>query len=112
VGNQQNVLTNMGPTVTEHWNGSAWTISSSFSPNSVLTSVAAIGSADVWAVDGSGLMQTQHWNGSAWSIIATPNPPVGSGLNGVAAVSSGNLWAVGWNDDSNGHITPLIEHFS
>jgi hypothetical protein len=112
VGNQQNPLTNAGSTITEHWNGSAWSISSSFSRNSVLTSVAAPGSADVWAVDGSGLMQTQHWDGSAWSIIATPNPPVGSGLNGVAAVSSGNLWAVGWNDDSNGHFTPLIEHFS
>jgi len=112
VGNQQNPLTNAGSTITEHWNGSAWTISSSFSRNSFLTSVAAPGSADVWAVDGSGLMQTQHWDGSAWSIIPTPNPPVGSGLNEVAAVSSGNLWAVGCNDDANGHITPLIEHFS
>ena len=107
VGDQQNPLTNAGSTITEHWNGSAWSISSSFSRNSFLTSVAAPGSADVWAVDGSGLMQTQHWDGSAWSIIATPNPPVGSGLNGVAAVSSGNLWAVGWNGN-----TTLIEHFS
>src|SRR6266699_2104596 len=77
VGDQQNPLTNAGSTITEHWNGSAWSISSSFSRNSFLTSVAAPGSADVWAVDGSGLMQTQHWDGSAWSIIPTANPPGG-----------------------------------
>ena len=107
VGDQQNPLTNAGSTITEHWDGTAWTISSSFSRNSYLPSVTATGSADVWAVDGSGLMQTQHWDGSAWSIISTPNPPPGSGLLGVAAVSSGNIWAVGWNGN-----TTLIEHFT
>jgi len=58
-------------------------------------------------VDGSGLMQTQHWDGSAWSIVSTPNPAPGSGLLGLAAVSSANIWAVGWNGG-----TTLIEHFS
>jgi hypothetical protein len=107
VGDQKNPLNNIGSTVTEHWNGTAWMVSSSFSPNSVLESVTATGSTDVWAVDGSGLMQTQHWNGTAWSIVSTPDPPPGGGLNGVAAVSSGNIWAVGWNGG-----TTLIEHYT
>jgi hypothetical protein len=107
VGDEKNPLTNAGNTITEHWNGTAWTVSSEFSRNSYLPSVTASGSADVWAVDGSGLMQTQHWDGIAWSIIPTPNPPPGSGLLGVTAVSSGNVWAVGWNG-----ATTLIEHFT
>ncbi len=107
VGDEKNPLTNAGSTITEHWNGTAWTVSSEFSRNSYLPSVTAPGSTDVWAVDGSGLMQTQHWNGTAWSIVSTPNPPPGSGLYGVAAVSSGNIWAVGWNGG-----TTLIEHFT
>jgi hypothetical protein len=107
VGDEKNPLTNAGNTITEHWNGIAWTVSSEFSRNSYLPSVTATGSIDVWAVDGSGLMQTQHWDGTAWSIIPTPNPPPGSGLLGVAAVSSGNVWAVGWNG-----ATTLIEQFT
>jgi predicted SnoaL-like aldol condensation-catalyzing enzyme len=94
-------------TITEHWDGTAWTISSRFSRNSYLTSVTATGSTDVWAMDGSGLMQTQHWDGAAWSIISTPNPPPGSGLHGVAAVTSRDVWAVGWNGG-----TTLIERFT
>src|SRR5713101_5582631 len=107
VGDEKNPLTNAGNTITEHWNGIAWTVSSEFSRNSYLPSVTAPGSTDVWAVDGSGLMQTQHWDGTAWSIVSTPNPAPGSGLLGVAAVSSANIWAVGWNGG-----TTLIEHFS
>lgn len=107
VGDEKNPLTNAGNAITEHWNGTAWTVSSELSQNSYLPSVTAPGSTDVWAVDGSGLMQTQHWDGTAWSIISTPNPPPGSGLLGVAAVSSGNIWAVGWNGG-----TSLIEHFT
>lgn len=107
VGDEQNLLTNAGNSITEHWNGTAWTVSSEFSRNSYLPSVTAPGSTDVWAVDGSGLMQTQHWDGTAWSIVSTPNPPPGSGLYGVAAVSSANIWAVGWNGG-----TTLIERFS
>jgi hypothetical protein len=110
--------------IVEHWNGTIWANVSAPSMNVnggliSLRGVAAISATDIWAVgDQQNLLAntistiTEHWNGTAWSIIATPNPPVGSGLNGVAAVSSGNLWAVGWNDDSNGHFTPLIEHFS
>jgi hypothetical protein len=93
--------------VAEHWDGTAWTISSRFSRDSNLASVTATGSTDVWAVDGSGLMQTQHWDGTAWSFVSTPNPPPGSGLLGVAAVKPGNIWAVGWNGG-----TTLIEHFT
>ncbi len=107
VGDEQNLLTNMGSSLAEHWDGTAWTVSSASSLNSFFPAVTAPGSTDVWAVDGSGLMQTLHWDGTAWSLVSTPNPPPGGGLYGVTAVSSGNIWAVGWNGGST-----LIEHFT
>jgi len=107
VGDEQNPLTNMGSSLAEHWDGTAWTVSSASSLNSYFPSVTAPGSTDVWAVDGSGLMQTLHWDGTAWSFVSTPNPPPGGGLYGVAAVSAANIWAVGWNGGST-----LIERFT
>jgi hypothetical protein len=107
VGDQQNVLNNRYYSAIEHWDGTAWTLAGVFVQDCTLQAVTAPGSTDVWAVDSSGLMQTQHWDGTAWSTISTPNPPPGGGLHGVAAVSSGNIWAVGWNG-----ATTLIEHFT
>src|SRR5206468_9107024 len=67
-----------------------------------LRGVAAVSANDVWAVgdysNGTGHQQTlvEHWNGTAWSVVPSPN--VGTGhnvLNGVAAVSANDVWAVG-----------------
>jgi hypothetical protein len=99
-------------TLALHWNGSSWSIISS--PNAgaatssnTLRGVAAAASYDVWAVgdyfNGSGTLQTLilHWNGSGWSIAASPNNGTGSNsLNGVAAVSATDVWAVGEYDNS------------
>jgi len=39
----------------------------------------------------------EHWDGQRWSIVAAPSAPGGRGefLNGVAAVSASDVWAVG-----------------
>ena len=52
----------------------------------------------------------EHWDGSAWNIVPAPPPPDGSWatLAGVAAISSGNVWAVGY--ESSGSL--LIEHWN
>lgn len=91
-------------TLTEHWNGTSWSIIPSPSPGTyngnVLTAVAAVSANDVWAVgwyqsgqtgeEGGAL--TMHWDGTAWTV--TPNPSRWN-LYGVTAISSNNIWAVG-----------------
>jgi hypothetical protein len=97
-------------TLIEHWNGSSWKQVSSPNPGGsadVLNGVAATSSSNAWAV-GSSLNGTAtqtlvlHWNGSSWKRVPSPNPgpnPSGSNndnfLDGVAAASSSNAWAVG-----------------
>ena len=111
-------------TITEHWNGSAWTLVPS--PNvgtkgSSLFAVSAASTNDVWAV---GRVQTsssasgnrtliEHWNGSAWSVIASPNPSSeGDNLMGVAAISATNAWAVGFfENNAMSAEQPLILHW-
>jgi len=106
----------------EHWNGSAWSIITSPTPNGSddqLYGVSVISSSDVWAVgyySNSQLEQQtliEHWNGSAWSIVASPNPQgsVGNQLLSVAAASASNIWAVGNTQSKHGSST-LIEHWN
>ena len=119
VGNfSANASSNPSETLTEHWNGSQWSIVSSPSPNeSTLYAVSALSTSDAWAV-GHFLdtnshefrTLTEHWNGTSWSVVASPN--VGAGYNdlyAVAAISANNVWAVG---DSNSGYSTLIEHWN
>lgn len=95
----------LGQPLTEHWNGTAWSIVSSPvppEPTSNFFSVAAISSSDVWAVgymakNNIGNTLIEHWNGSSWAVATSPNPgSLSNGLNGIAAVPSGRyLVAVG-----------------
>ncbi len=50
----------------------------------------------------------EHWDGDRWSVVSNPGAhvPVESPLNGVAAVSATDVWAVGQLGDQ-----PLIEHW-
>jgi hypothetical protein len=42
----------------------------------------------------------EHWNGSSWTLTPTPNPLANQQLNGVAAISPANAWAVGFANNS------------
>ncbi|HUS13501.1 MAG TPA: hypothetical protein VM536_00605, partial [Chloroflexia bacterium] len=105
---------NNGETVILHWDGSSWTRVAS--PNSgayinVLTSVSAISASDIWAVGywaTSGVDYhgyTLHWDGVQWTAAGNPTAPdrpddptpAGTYLYGVAALPSGEAWAVGRN---------------
>ncbi|HUS13889.1 MAG TPA: S-layer homology domain-containing protein, partial [Chloroflexia bacterium] len=75
--------------------------------------------SDAWAVGGyeDGTVYqtlTQHWDGTAWTVVPSPNP--GSSDNtllGVAAVSAGDVWAVGWSHDPyTAAYVSLIEHWN
>jgi len=97
-------------TLTEHWNGSQWSIVPSPSPNtfiSELRSVSAVASNDVWAVGDILNYQTnfedmliEHWNGSTWQTVSHTSPcaPNLCGrLYNVFALSGSDIWAVGVN---------------
>jgi hypothetical protein len=54
----------------------------------------------------------EHWNGKTWKVISSPSPGIiTSWLNGVAAVSATNTWAVGFINSISGAQT-LIEHWN
>ncbi len=102
---------NVGRTLVEHWNGTAWKVHKSPAPgyNSVLIGVAATSATNAWAVGGLGTTRPfktliEHWNGTAWKIQKSPNlKDLRDGspeelLLGVAATSSRNAWAVGRYD--------------
>src|SRR5207253_1359432 len=48
----------------------------------------------------------EHWNGSQWSVVPSPNGAGNNALNGVAAVSANDVWAVGSISNQT-----LIEHW-
>lgn len=103
----------------EHWNGTAWSLSSSPAVSGRLASVAAISPEDAWAVGfyaGKNGTQTlaEHWNGAQWSIVSSPSPSAINFLNVVVKISANNVWAAG--DDTlstapSADYNPLIEHW-
>lgn len=109
-----------------HYDGSSWTTSgiltlSNFYSSS-LYSVHALASNDVWAVGeyaGNSASRDQtlilHWNGSAWGQVSSPNALNSNNnvLNGVAAVSTTDAWAVGYYiNSSTAKKQTLIEHWN
>lgn len=54
-----------------------------------------------------------HWDGSAWSQVQTPNPSaVGDWLNGVAARSDTDAWAVGGSGKPGKTARALVLHWN
>jgi len=107
-------------TLTEHYDGSGWTIVPS--PNAgqsgdanVLTAVAAVSAGNVWAVGlttRNSTTQTliEHWNGTSWTVEQTGLPGGDTtSLSAVTATSATDIWAVGRTGGTNGQ--PLIEHY-
>jgi hypothetical protein len=98
-------------TLTEHYDGTSWSIVPSPNPDSVtdnLWAVTAAGPKDVWAVgdagdsDGFGTHTlTMHWDGSVWSVVLSPSPGSTGALLGVGAWPTGRVWAVGGYEDKN-----------
>jgi hypothetical protein len=109
-------------TLTEHWNGTSWSIVPSPNVDELndLKGVTAVSTNNVWAVGEAwttgiiGQTLIEHWDGNSWSVIPSPNPsPPGqfAELDGVAAVSATDIWAVGQYLPDSYHIQALIEHW-
>jgi hypothetical protein len=106
-------------TLTEHWDGTAWSIIPSPSPSgtgsgSELRGAAAVSSSDVWAVgDSNNGTLTEQWNGTSWAVVPSPSPSgaLQSTLSGTAVVSPSDIWAVGDSSNSSGIPATLIEQW-
>src|SRR5215510_5312944 len=70
-------------TLTEHWNGTRWSVVRSPNATSgynLLNGVGVVAANDVWAVGQAAIGSTystmiQHWYGTSWSIVSSPNMP-------------------------------------
>ncbi|HLJ33309.1 MAG TPA: hypothetical protein VKU38_06655 [Ktedonobacteraceae bacterium] len=103
-----------------------WRIVHSMNPGLAqngLNAVTATSANDAWAVGDYSNSHfdvparkafIEHWNGSAWSVVKSPTTPLdGSTLNGVAAISPIDAWAVGYafSNSNNNEQQSLIEHW-
>ena len=99
-------------TLTAFWNGRRWRLvaSPSRGDNASLFGVTASRANNIWAVGtayavpgcigescGPSLSLIMHWNGTRWTVVPSPNPQetINIALNGIAAVTRDNIWAVG-----------------
>ena len=94
-------------TLVLHWDGSHWRHVTSPSPaagrNAFLNGVVADGRKSAWAVGayragGTQRPLVEHWDGRRWRVVSAPRSSPTAGfdvLNGVAADSAKDVWAVG-----------------
>ena len=110
VGEYFNRATFQYQTLIEHWNGTTWTQVPSPNPSPApftnqLAGVAATSASNIW-VTGDYISSAhghptrtllEHWNGTAWAQVPSPNPSSSYNvLDGVAATSASNVWAMGF----------------
>jgi hypothetical protein len=108
-------------TLTEHWNGTSWSIVSSPNPGTSqnhLFGVTAVSNTNVWAVgeqaNGSNPLQTliMHWDGSQWNVVTSPNQGSNyNSLHSVSAVSANDIWAVGSYFGTDNLYHTLAQHW-
>jgi len=101
VGKSSNAATGSATTLTEHWNGTAWSIVPSPSPGSggSLTGVTTSNASNsVWAVGvtqssgGTAETLTLNWNGTAWVTVPSPNASTGpTVLNSVSTTPGASI---------------------
>jgi hypothetical protein len=101
-------------TLTEHWDGAAWSVVPS--PNSTkttwnqLTGVAAIAPDDVWAVGYENSSNYRslilHWDGTSWTF--SDDGSTAAYLASVSALGPDDVWAAG---STNYVGTGLVMHW-
>jgi hypothetical protein len=108
-------------TLTEHWNGTRWSLVRSPNATSgynLLNGVVVVAANDVWTVGQAWNGSTyntlvEHWNGGAWSIVPSPNVTGNSNvLEAISVVSANDIWAVGFSTDSNFINNTLTLHWN
>ncbi len=111
-----------GKGLTEHFDGAKWSVVGNpghSGSGSVFYGVTTISSTDVWAV---GVYYanitktkfytfTEQWNGTSWGIVNSPAPKVSS-FTGVAAITSSDMWAVGYSGGGKPSVSTLTQHWN
>jgi len=123
VGDYTDASTPVIHTLTEHWDGSSWSVVPSPDAGSslnILQKVAPIpGTKELWAVgvsgNSSGPQQTliEHFDGTSWSIVPSPNvnSPQFNVLLGAAAAASNDVWALGSYGSFGNSVFVLALHW-
>lgn len=102
-----------------HWNGRKWksvAMPSIGDFQNTLYSVDGLAPDDVWA---AGIYRNQqdwqahfflHWNGVEWRHIPSPQIAGGeSGIRGITAISSDNVWAAGYQVQNPLAQRPIVQ---
>ena len=122
----QNSAGMLSATLIANYNGTSWQVVPSPNPAGSrynnLTGVSATSASDVWSVGmeyvSKGVRYAivhpiiEHYNGSAWSLIPAAQPSGIGSLNGVAALTPSNVWAVGSARNSAGVSGTDIQHYN
>jgi Phosphoesterase family len=107
-----------GKALTEHWNGTKWTVVPAANPGSaddMLYGATAVSDDDVWAVGTSGDSEgffhplIEHWNGARWVAVGIKG--LGKSTDGIlfSATSQGSqVWATGQLSGRNGDREVLL----
>ena len=97
-------------TLTERWDGTAWSLASSPSPGARANTLAAVSCSGPTMCMAAGVSAAGspgedtlavRWNGVAWSQVPSPSPAPSSQLSGVACPSATSCVAVGSQGDSS-----------
>jgi hypothetical protein len=106
-------------TLTEHWDGTTWSIvpsPNSSSQSNYLYAITCLSAHECWAVGrySNGTVkqtQSQYWDGDSWTIVPFPNVNSQySALSGVTCLASDSCWAVG-SYDTGSSYQALIGHW-
>jgi hypothetical protein len=109
-------------TLARHWNGKTWTQVSTPTPggSAWFQAVGATSAKNAWAVgcicggpgaQGYSVPLIEHWNGKTWKQQLFRLPKNSGQLNGVAAISARDAWAVG-QTNAGGPSGALVEHWN
>src|SRR5262249_5938891 len=100
-----------------HFDGTSWSAvaTPTLKGRANFAGVGAVASNDVWAVGAQDISSTgtaqpliEHWDGTSWSVVSSPKLKQDGALNAVTAISTNNVWAVGFFDNFQGD---LVEHW-
>jgi hypothetical protein len=116
VGAQQD-SSGLWHTLTEHWNGSAWSVVNAVDAGSTgnqLYAVRALASNNVYTVgqQANSAFPNQalieHWDGSKWSVVTSPADPSASALPLGLTATSSTLSLVGQQETDSAPYTTYV----
>lgn len=103
----------------EHWDGSQWTLVAgqrTLEDEEIIMGSDAAGPDDVWAVGSVGQrfqedrqIEIQHWDGTSWSFVPADQVSINNVLDGVAVVSTKEVWGRGFEGGRGRQPRPLAD---